>query len=362
MNYGNLTINGHFIREPDLKVLCQQKYAEHNLPSWEKNLYRFIQEWISFDPTIEIKTSGSTGLPKRIRFEKTKMVQSALLTGEFFRLNTGDKALLCLPIDFIAGKMMVVRSFVLGLNLVPVEPRGNPLEGINSGFVFAAMTPLQVDKILNEPGGFEKLNRIERLIIGGSAIHPELLKKIRLLQNETWHTYGMTETLTHVAVRKLNPPGEDENFKALPGIHFQKDDRGCLTIIATHLGGEKIQTNDMAELASDKEFRIVGRIDHIINSGGIKFSPEEIELKLNSFIQGKFIIAGLPDPRLGQKIVLIIEESLQDKFDLKELAEKAGLSKFETPAEIIYANQFSVTESGKMIRGKLINQCLARRP
>ena len=289
------------------------------------------------------------------------MVQSALLTGEYFRLNPGDIALLCLPVDFIAGKMMVVRSFVLGLNLIPVEPKGNPIEGINSDFVFAAMTPMQISNILNEPDGIDKLNRIEKLIIGGSAIHPELLQKIRLLLNETWHTYGMTETLTHVAVRKLNAPGEYENFKALPGIRFQKDDRGCLTIIARHVGGEKIQTNDMVALISDKEFKIVGRLDHIINSGGIKFSPEEIELKLSPFIQRKFIIAGFPDHRLGQKIVLIIEGSQQAKIDLKVLAKKASLSKFETPAEVIYADQFPVTESGKVIRGDLINQCFSKK-
>jgi len=358
MKYLTLTINGQSFREQALNLLCRQRLSEEKLPAWERNLYRFIQDWISNESAIEVKTSGSTGSPKRLRIEKSKMIHSALMTGEFFHLNPGDNALLCLPVDFIAGKMMIVRSIVLGLNLIPVEPKGNPLEGINDEFVFAAMTPLQVSKILNEPEGFDKLNQVEKLIVGGADIHPELMQKIRLLKNETWHTYGMTETLTHVAVKRLNALEENENFKALPGIRFHKDDRGCLAIIAQHLCDLSIQTNDLVDLINDKEFKFIGRIDHVINSGGIKFSPEEIESKLSPFIKRKFIIAGFPDDRLGQKIVLIIEGSPNDKFDLEESAEKAGLSKFEKPGKVIFVDQFPCTESGKVIRGDLINQCL----
>jgi O-succinylbenzoic acid--CoA ligase len=360
MKFLTLTIKGQSFKEKDLNLLCRQKLSEEKLPDWERNLYSFIQDWISNESAIEVKTSGSTGSPRRLRIEKSKMIQSALLTGKFFHLNPGDNALLCLPVGFIAGKMMVVRSFVLGLNLIPVEPKGSPLENLNNDFVFAAMTPMQMSNILKESGGFDKLNRIEKLIIGGADIHPDLLQKIRLLKNESYHTYGMTETLTHIAVRRLNAPGENDNFKALPGIRFQKDDRSCLAIIAPHLRDSKIQTNDIIELISDTAFRFLGRIDFIINSGGIKLSPEEIELKLNPFIQRRFIIAGFPDDRLGQKIVLIIEGSPNEKIDLKKLAEKAGLSKFETPGEVIYSDRFPSTESGKVIRGEIIILILGR--
>jgi o-succinylbenzoate---CoA ligase len=359
MKFHTLTIKGQFFQESALSLLCLQKLSDEKLPSWERNLYRFIQDWISADPDIEVKTSGSTSFPKWIRLEKDKMIRSALMTGEFFNLKPGDHALLCLPVDFIAGKMMIVRSFVLGLNLVPVEPTGNPLEDIAESFDFAAMTAYQVSCILAEKKGHEKLNKIKKLIIGGADIHPELISEIRLLKNETFQTYGMTETITHVAIRKLNPPDESICYQALPGVTFVIDKRDCLVIDAPNLVAEKVITNDIVKLKNEKEFRFVGRFDNIINSGGIKISPEEIEARLSPYISQRFIIAGLPDEKLGQKLVLIIESKESETLDLQSLVKNSDLTKYEIPRQIIFSTRFPLTENGKIIRKELINKCIS---
>jgi O-succinylbenzoic acid--CoA ligase len=357
MNYLTLTLNGQSFQDKALNFLCQQKLSDENLPDWERNLYWFIQDWISKDPYIEVNTSGSTGAPKQIRIEKNKMIQSALMTCKFFDLKKTDKALLCLPVEYIAGKMMVVRSFVLGLNLIPIEPKGNPLDGVNNDLVFAAMTPLQVSNILIKSDGIKKLNKIKKLIIGGADINPELLRRIRLLKNETWQTYGMTETISHVAVRKLIPPGESENYKALPGVKFGKDERDCLIIHAPHLSDPKVISNDIVELKNETEFKLNGRYDNIINSGGIKLSPEEIEKKMIPYIRQRFIIAGFPDKKLGQKLTIIIEGQKSEPLALKDLAERACLSVYEIPKQMIYSLRFPLTENGKIIRNEVIKHC-----
>ncbi len=352
--YNKITINGEVLERNDLVSFCRHKLSDRDLPVWEDAIYRFIQDWVSPLQIINVKTSGSTGSPKWIEVKKEKMIQSALMTGEYFQLEKKDRAFLCLPVDYIAGKMMVVRAFVLGLNLIPVEPCGNPLEKTNEPFDFAAMTPMQVCNILDDKDGIEKLNGIRKLIIGGSDINQELLEKIGELKNETWQTYGMTETLTHVAVRKLNPPGISENYQALPGVSFQKDDRDCLVIHAPQLSEEKIITNDIVKLKSDTDFSFIGRYDNIINSGGIKISPEAIESKLTPFIDCRFIIAGYPDKKLGQKLALIAEGEGLNPIILDELAQKAGLSKYEIPKLVIYVPAFPLTESGKIMRNKVI--------
>ena len=326
---------------------------------WEKTMYRFILEWISDAPNIQLKTSGSTGQPQIIQIEKEKLVKSALLTGDFFNLQKKDKALLCLPVDFIAGKMMIVRAFVLGLDLIPVNPSSNPLVNIDETFDFAAMTPMQVQSILDVEGGHKKLNRIKTLIVGGGEISSLLLSEIRQLKNNTYHTYGMTETLTHVAVRRLNGKGFSHEFEALSGIKFMMDDRNCLVVKAKHLGEKAIVTNDIVELITDKKFKYIGRADNVINSGGLKFSPEQIEKKLDPFIETRFIVAGIPDEKLGQKIILVIESDKPDQYNLDDIVKKAGLSAYEKPKIIFTLPYFPKTGTGKIMRQKTIELLLS---
>ena len=224
-HFTSLTLNSNIFTENQLHQLVLNKLSVKSLKAWKKTLYQFILEWISDNPSVKIKTSGSTGTPKWIDIPKEKMIKSALITGEFFNLQKGDKTLLCLSTDFIAGKMMVVRAFILGLNLIPVEPSGNPFKDIDDEFDFAAMTPMQVYNIFKENTGIQKLNRIKNLIIGGGELNFNLKQKIRKLDNNTYHTYGMTETITHVALKKLSGPDTDNYFKALKGICFEKEKR-----------------------------------------------------------------------------------------------------------------------------------------
>ena len=320
--YTSLTINSETYTGDQLRSYALSRLASYSLKPWEFSIYSFILDWISDKEKLIIKTSGSTGEPKNIEIEKYKMVKSAELTAGFFQFKKGDKALLCLPSDYIAGKMMIVRAFVSGLNLIIVEPDSNPLQGINTKFDFAAMTSMQMYQIFAEKDGIAKLNQIKNLIIGGGDIDIQLLEKIKTLKNHTFHTYGMTETLTHIALKKLNGNDKDQYFKALAGIRFGKDERNCLVINAPHISNEDIITNDIVNLMNDKEFEFTGRFDHVINSGGIKLFPEEIEQKLRPWLKQPFFIFGLPDEKLGETVALVIEGN--DSDDIMNLLVKAS--------------------------------------
>ncbi len=358
--YKSLTISGKLYSENGLMDFVNQQFSRNSVSSWQRILYEFISEWLSDSPNIKVKTSGSTGNAKWIGVEKEKMVKSAQLTGQFFDLKKNDNALLCLPVDFIAGKMMVVRAFVLGLNLIPVEPSGNPINSLNEPLDFAAMTPMQVYSILKEKNGIDKLNQIKNLIIGGGEISNQLLNEIRKLHNNTYHTYGMTETLTHVALKKLNGKKPDLYFKALPGIKFKKDKRNCLVVIASHLSDQDFITNDVVDLKDNKTFDFIGRYDNVINSGGLKVFPESIEQKLQPFITDRFIIGGLPDEKLGQKVVLVIEQERQSDVDFKEVFKELSLSKPEIPKEVYLLDSFPETESGKIVRQLVLQRVLEK--
>ncbi|NOX48383.1 MAG: AMP-binding protein [Chlorobi bacterium] len=349
----SLSLNSITYQENELANLCLSKLASFPLQAWEYSLYDFILQWISDEGFVKVKTSGSTGKPKEIKLDKKAMVESAKLTGGFLKLQKGNKALLCLPMDFIAGKMMVVRAFVLGLDLFPVEPLGNPLENINECFDFAAMTPMQVFNILNKNIGTDKLNKIKNLIIGGGEISPELESKLASLENKTYHTYGMTETITHIALRKINGKDENKGFVAMENVLFEQDERDCLIIHIPHISNEKIITNDIIKLKNKTEFEFIGRYDNVINSGGIKIIPENIEKKLEAFINQRFFVYGIPDEKLGEKLVLVIEGKPDNKIE--KALEKVPFLKFEKPKKIIFIDKFIETGNGKINRGKIFS-------
>ena len=353
-SYTSLTLNSQTYSKKQLVNYCNSRLSASPLISNEYHLYNFILSFISENQLVTVKTSGSTGEPKEIKLSKKTMIESAKLTGDFLRLKKGDRALLCLPVEFIAGKMMVIRAFVLGLDLFTTEPSSNPLKEINETFGFAAMTPMQVHNILDCDDGYDKLNKIENLIIGGGDISKGLLQKIKRLKNKVFHTYGMTETITHIAMKRLNGNDPDIHFKALKNITFEKDGRGCLVINAPHISDKKIVTNDIVDLKNRFEFDFTGRIDNVINSGGIKIFPEKVESKLSAFINERFIVAGLPDEKLGEKTVLIIETGNGDKDIYKTAISKSGLTKYEQPKEILFKGKFPETMNGKIDRRRLL--------
>jgi hypothetical protein len=313
------------------------KLSIDKMPIW-KDVNQFISEWYSSDDEMIVQTSGSTGKPKSISVKKKWMRNSAQLTGKTFSLKEGDTALLCMPMKYIAGKMMVVRALELGLDLKVVEPSSNPLNGIKEIIDFSAMVPFQLENSLNQ------LNKIKTLIIGGGQVSPKLVEKLQIESTQVYETYGMTETLTHVAIKPLNGPNISDLFRALDGIHFEKDDRGCLVIHASALNSVPIVTNDLIELIDENSFRWLGRFDNVINSGGIKIIPEVVETKLTEVIPSRrFIIAGLPDDSLGQTVVLIVEG---DEIDIPI----EFLDKYEKPKTIHFISEFIETESGKINR------------
>jgi O-succinylbenzoic acid--CoA ligase len=360
-NHTALTLNGKYHSRNDLLRLADAYSSEFAVAGWEKKFFGFVGEWLSEDPVVEIQTSGSTGKPGIFSVEKEMMVESAIRTGRFLDLAEGDTALLALPVSFIAGKMMVVRAFVLHLNLVPVNPTSNPLDDLDQPFDFVALTPMQLHQTLHSNDGMRKVNQIRKLIIGGGEISPILMNRIKNLETDIWHTYGMAETLTHVAMKKLTGENATEHFKALPGISFEQDERHCLVISAPWLSSKKIMTHDIVTLLDDQSFDFVGRFDHIINSGGIKISPEMVEAKLNKIFSQRFIVIGLPDDKLGEKLALAIEGPQVAEIEILAQMKTSGLEKYETPREIHFLYQFPLTDSGKVIRSLVKEHILNNR-
>ena len=326
--------------------------ASLNLTDWEQSLHNFILEWVNEAEFVTVQTSGSTGKPKQLQLAKERMMNSAFMTGKYFNFKSGDKALLCLPCDYIAGKMMVVRSIIWGLDLQLVPPTGNPMATINEPIDFAAMVPLQVANIFEQSP--EKFGLIKKLIIGGGKVDATLQEKLQTISTACFATYGMTETITHVAIKPLNGDRANNYFRGLSNIQFSTDQRGCLTIHAPKLTAEKVVTNDFVDLKNEKEFSWLGRFDNVINTGGVKVFPEKIEAKLEKFINQRFFIASFPDKKLENKVILIIEDKawIKEKIHTLNLDIKLVLSKFELPKAIHFIEKFEETPTKKIQRNR----------
>ena len=351
-----LTLNNITYRKRDLQKLANEKLANQTTQDWEKSLYQFILDWLNDKNTITVKTSGSTGTPKLIQLEKQKMVASALATGEYFGFEKNQTALLCLPCAYIAGKMMVVRSFVWDLNLITVNPSSNPLENIHTPITFSALIPLQVIQSLTYHKS--KLNQIEQLIIGGGVVDSTLQAQLQTINTACFATYGMTETITHIAIKPLNGKDKSDVYQALKGVDFSTDTRNCLVIYAPHVANEKIITNDIIALKSSKSFEWLGRWDNIINTGGIKVSPEQVENRLSTLIFNRFFIAAQADEKLGERIILLIEDKEWNMQRINNLKEKMKLhlNKFQIPKTIYFLPKFVETPTGKVQRTKNLLQ------
>lgn len=322
-------------------------------------LSEFMTEWFSDSGSISVKTSGSTGLPKEILLERRHMINSAKATASFFGLDTGSKVLHCLPLGYIAGRMMLVRAMIVGWEMDLVDASGTPEIG-NKTYDFSAMVPLQVQNSI------EKLGHIRSLIVGGGAVSDELKDKLSDLNTKIYATYGMTETVTHVALAPLNRAagieGQKTIFTALPEISFSRDSRSCLVIQAPNICKSEVVTNDIVKLISPTSFQWIARHDHVINSGGIKLMPELIEKKLRKLIHVPFFLGREEDESLGEQMVLVVESD--EKYDLlSELksfhAENPRLLlKFEIPRKVYFMNSFNYTETGKIQREQTMKQIL----
>ena len=353
-NYDEITLNGQTYYKDELVNLVKKKAGE-NLSDFKKSLYGFIGEWISDAETIIVKTSGTTGTPKDIVFRKEQFINSARMTCSYFGLTKISKGLLCLSPDYIAGKMMVVRAFVSGMDLITAEPSNKPLLGGIGKIDFAAFVPLQIQNINDDELSRKKFQSIKNVIIGGAGIPIRLEKELVDFPNNIYSTFSMTETLSHVALRRLNGKAMSESYFALPGVVFNKDERDCLVVNAPAVNDTPVVTNDVIELYDSAHFKWLGRYDHVINSAGIKIHPENLEHKLSSIFPGqRFFLAALPDEKLGQKVVMVIESSAD--FDLKNIQKRITgvLSKYEIPKEYYYINNFIETASGKVRKGETL--------
>lgn len=332
--HNQFKLNGFHLNREDLCRVAYSFIKEGE--DFEKPVGDFLLDWFDGKPYIEMQTSGTTGSPKLISVSKQAMVESALATGDFFGLHPGDKALHCLPVKYVAGKMMLVRAMILGLDLEFVAPSSHPLDHVDMDFDFVAMVPLQAQNSLTE------LNSVKKMIVGGAAVNKKLEQQLLQLPTQVYETYGMTETITHIAARKLG----EKAFTVLPGVTISYDDRNCLVIHAPRISDDVIVTNDLVELLNENQFIFVGRVDNVINSGGIKLIPEQIEEKLSHRLAQRFFISSKPDTELGEKVILVIEG---ESFDLADDLYKT-LDKYEKPKEVIFVPKFKETATGKIMR------------
>lgn len=319
---------------------------------FEQKIKKFLEEWFSESETVKVQTSGSTGIPKVFDIEKKKMINSAEMTCNFLGLKEGNTALICLPVEYISGKMMIVRSMVKKLRLIVVDPSTKPLQHINDEVDFCAMTPLQVENSL------DKLHLIKNLIIGGAAVSESLKTKItQTLQfsnspTRIFETYGMSETLSHIALKQIFPLAEDY-FTVFENVTISTDERGCLKIFAPNLNAEVLQTNDLVEIKFDnKQFRFLGRIDNIINSGGAKIFPEQLESLVKKKIPNEVVFLGLNDESLGQKLILVIEGKESENL-IEKISAMPFEKNFHKPKEIIFIGKIPRTPNGKINRIEL---------
>ena len=325
----------------------------------------FLSEWNNGSDRVLVHTSGSTGKPKPMMVEKKRMLNSARITCDFLGLKPGDSALLCMSLDYIAGKMVVVRSIERHLHLISVSPSGHPLKDVNEEITFAAMVPMQVYNTLQVPEERERLNRIRHLIIGGGAIDAALEQELQSLPGDIaiWSTYGMTETLSHIALRRINGDESSEWYQPFDSVHISQTEEGCLVIDAPQVCAETLVTNDIVEIepyiynkVEKLRFRIKGRKDNVICSGGIKIQIEEVETLLKPHLEKPFMLAKKKDGKFGEIAVLLTEDEDIKKVEatvLRLLSDESEKSsdhkkyKYWIPKEFRYVEHLPLTETGK---------------
>ena len=328
----------------------------------------FLSEWNNDSDRVLVHTSGSTGKPKPMMVEKKRMLNSARITCDFLGLKPGDSALLCMSLDYIAGKMVVVRSIERHLHLISVSPSGQPLKDVNEEITFAAMVPMQVYNTLQVPEERERLCHIRHLIIGGGAIEAALEKELKSFPGNIaiWSTYGMTETLSHIALRRINGDEASEWYQPFDSVHISQTEEGCLVIDAPQVCAETLVTNDIVEIepyiynkVEKLRFRIKGRKDNVICSGGIKIQIEEVEAFLKPHLEKPFMLAKKKDGKFGEIAVLLTEDEdikkveatvrrlLSGKSDDSNKSSESKSHKYLIPREFRYVEHLPLTETGK---------------
>jgi O-succinylbenzoic acid--CoA ligase len=371
-----LVLNGTSYSHQQLLDGCPQAQVS----DYERRVLDFCQHWLSGQETFTIQTSGSTGQPKTILLTRAQMVTSAHWTGQALGLAPGDRALVCLSVTYIAGMMMLVRGFELGLHLTVIEPVSRPLAPFvpAEAFDFTAMVPLQLHATLH--GHVHErtiLDGMKAVLIGGAPVSLALEEQLQRVQAPLYHTYGMTETVSHIALRRLNGPQRSDRFVPFAEVRLGLDARGGLTITSALTRGETLYTNDLVEFHTDGSFRWLGRIDNVINSGGVKVHIEQVERVLEAYLlhyQGgvyaerRFFVGPFPHPRLGHAIVAVIEgepcgDDLAPAFATAlRAALQPALTPYEIPRQVFFVPQLLETRTGKIDRSATIQHLVTQHP
>lgn len=342
----SIMINGAVYTASDCRNRLQDEFiGRYGAESFQASLAGFLAEWFDGKETLRVHTSGSTGKPKELWVEKRRMMNSAMLTVDFLNLQRGDTALLCMPLQYIAGKMVVVRALVAGLNLLPVTPCGHPMAAFDEAPVFAAMIPMQVFNTLQVPEEKEKLMRVRHLIIGGGAIDEQLGEALKPFPHEVWSTYGMTETLSHIALRKLNGEQASAWYTPFSSVTLSQTEEGTLVIEAPSVTAARLITNDIVEFDSRGCFKVLGRKDNTINTGGVKVQIEQVEESLRPHLLFPFMITSVPDAKFGERIVLLAETGTESGVRIAKAVEE--LPVYWRPKQTFYMERIPLTETGK---------------
>jgi len=334
------------------------------LSDFERRVLQFGRDWQSGRDAFTLHTSGSTGEPKPIIMTREQMTASARLTIQALGLPPGSRALVCLGIDYIAGMMMLVRGLVCGLHLTIIEPVSRPLAAFapSARFDFTAMVPLQLQETLNgAPHEFEILNAMRGALIGGGPVSQALMAQLQSVSAPLYHTYGMTETVSHIALRRLNGAARSDRFKPFDGVHLQLDARGCLAITSVLSRGKTLYTNDLVKLHADGSFVWLGRLDNVINSGGVKVQTEKVETALETcllqacsgaYADRRFVVGALEDSRLGQTVAAVIEGEAWPTESEAAMRERLQslLTRYEMPRRFFFIDKLIETRTGKIDR------------
>ena len=314
---------------------------------------QFYEEWNNDNECIEVQTSGSTGEPKKMMVRKSRMLASARRTNDFFGLNRNDRALLCMSLDYIAGKMMVVRAIERGLRLDIVEPCSNPLAQCCGRYDFVAMVPMQVWNSLRNDDTRKRVADIGNLLIGGGAINNDLEKELSAMPCRAWSSYGMTETLSHIALRRV---GKSLWYEPLKQVSLSLADDGCLVVTDEATGAFNMKTNDIVEFSAEgRQYRILGRKDNVICSGGIKIHAEEVERIIATAFSRPFMITKCHDEKFGEAVVMVIEACDYAIVGKARTVCTEILPKYWQPRHYIVIEKLPRTETMKVRRGIVVD-------
>ncbi|MBK9175550.1 MAG: AMP-binding protein [Flavobacteriales bacterium] len=350
--FERITVDGREMSGFDYCCIVD-KLREQRRTEWYREVHDTLLNLVLRRGGLRATTSGTTGPPKRYTIPRRDLVMSARLTAEAFHLKPGDRVLHCLPCDFIAGKMMLVRAFALGLNIHLIDPRGSVLDNlkVNDRFRFTAMVPLQLHRAIQEDRARVE-QQFDIILLGGGPVSEAMVGDVRDLDAQVFQSYGSTETVTHVALRRLNGSAPDDRFTAIGECHFGRDPRGCLVVYTPHLSVKQHVTNDLVELIDDRHFRWLGRYDNVILSGGKKIFPEQLEARTAGLIPYPHYFSAIPDPVLGQAVLLVLEAELSQDQVVPEVMEKVMgvLHPHEWPRRVQALRRIRRTDSGKVIR------------